>query len=118
MSGVELAACPFCGSAPKIEDYHGTSIVCSNDQCIIWTPQPLPFNDFGHRAAAIAAWNRRAVPMEAETSMAAARLSDLLRADHLTGDYPIAGMGSVSWDDLRAILQALALIPQAEDQEV
>ena len=57
---VALLPCPFCGDAPKIESDAGeTLIYCVNDQCIIFTRAPAPYNDYGHRASAIAAWNRR-----------------------------------------------------------
>lgn len=39
---------------------------------------------------------------------ATGRLSALLSSDHLRGDYPLAGLGAVSWNDLRAILAALS----------
>lgn len=46
---------------------------------------------------------------------ASGRLSALLSSDHLRGDYPIAGLGAVSWNDLRAILAALS--PEAPASE-
>ncbi|MNU93166.1 hypothetical protein D3C71_831020 [compost metagenome] len=42
-----------------------------------------------------------------EFGTAYVHLSDLLGNDFLHGDYPIAGLKSVSWDDLRAIHAAL-----------
>lgn len=64
----KLLPCPFCGSTPTISGISDTAIRCPNDQCIIYA-LPIPFNDFGHRAAAIAAWNRRA-PSGAESAEA------------------------------------------------
>lgn len=56
----ELKPCPFCGSVPELLDGGSvTAIRCSSDQCI---SRPEPFNDWGHRESAIAAWNRRAQP--------------------------------------------------------
>jgi len=46
---------------------------------------------------------------------ATGRLSALLSSDHLRGDYPLAGLGAVSWNDLRAILAALS--PEAPARE-
>ena len=51
-----LVPCPFCGSAAEIFGETATFIRCSSDQCI---SRPEPFNDYGHRMAAIEAWNRR-----------------------------------------------------------
>jgi hypothetical protein len=56
---VALLPCPFCGSPPVTLTSNVTAINCSNDQCIIYTDSPSPFNDFGHHAQAIEAWNRR-----------------------------------------------------------
>ena len=55
-----LLPCPFCGGAAELIDNRGTAVRCTNDQCIVWTYYPMPLNDYGHRASAIAAWNTRA----------------------------------------------------------
>ena len=62
---MDLLNCPFCGSEPAIVSGLSTTIRCSNDQCIIYNDVPLPFNDYGHQAAARAAWNRRAAVSDA-----------------------------------------------------
>jgi hypothetical protein len=57
-----LLPCPFCGQPPAIGGTLNTRIHCVNDQCIIYggdTGGPLPFNGYGHRESAVAAWNRR-----------------------------------------------------------
>ena len=56
-----LLPCPFCGSAAKISGLNVTAVGCTNDQCVIYSIA-IPFNNYGHRADAIAAWNRRAAP--------------------------------------------------------
>lgn len=71
----ELLPCPFCATAPAMDSEPGqTFIWCANDQCIIFTHSPAPYNDSGHRASAITAWNTRTPrhnkeggPTEAET---------------------------------------------------
>ena len=58
----ELKPCPFCGAGAEFGHAAGiplagdcTAIRCSNDQCITRGA----YNDWGHRRAAIAAWNTR-----------------------------------------------------------
>lgn len=59
----ELLPCPFCGGAASIKSSgSATAIWCANDQCVIGTDIPIPFNDWGHKTDAIAAWNRRPTP--------------------------------------------------------
>jgi hypothetical protein len=59
-AGARLLPCPFCGSEPLMWGDSSTRVTCSNDQCAGNTSMPTPFNGWGHRADAIAAWNRRA----------------------------------------------------------
>jgi hypothetical protein len=55
----ELKPCPFCGEPARLFTGNTTGIACSNDQCVIYTDMPLPFNDHGHLESAVAAWNHR-----------------------------------------------------------
>lgn len=52
----------------------------------------------------------------AEAGAALGRLSALLSASHLAGDAAVAGLGAVSWNDLRAVLDA-ALRAQPEEAQ-
>jgi len=53
----------------------------------------------------------------AEAGAALGRLSALLSASHLAGDAAVAGLGAVSWNDLRAVLDvALRAHPQAREE--
>lgn len=72
MSGVELAACPFCGGPCAV--HHGEhSFFDAKVRCTGCNAEGPMFDvDDGNadesgrnEAKAIAAWNRRAVPMEA-----------------------------------------------------
>lgn len=56
----ELKPCPFCGSNPEIIGGTSTTVRCSSDQCVSRFDLG-PYNDYGHYASAIAAWNHRAV---------------------------------------------------------
>lgn len=58
MSEIEaLEDCPFCGSdAVLISNTTKTLIKCPNDQCI----SSGAYNNYGHKADAITAWNTRA----------------------------------------------------------
>jgi hypothetical protein len=70
----ELKPCPFCGAEARLFTGNTTCITCSNDQCVIYTDVPLPFNDHGHLDSAVAACNRR-VP-DGVPVTPAARLTD------------------------------------------
>ena len=72
-----LLPCPFCGSEPQMWGDSGwTYIRCGNDQCIVYTAEPLPYNDATHRADAIGAWNRR----EAAAALSAQGWQDIATA--------------------------------------
>lgn len=61
MSDVKLLPCPFCGGEAQMwGDASRTYIRCGNDQCIVYTGDPLPYNDVTHVQDAITAWNTRA----------------------------------------------------------
>ena len=56
----ELLCCPFCGTIPEIEPWHGGGarkrlISCVNEDCTVG-----PFVTGTTKARAIAHWNRRA----------------------------------------------------------
>lgn len=62
---VELADCPFCGAAAKLDtDVFTTVIQCTNDQCISRCDMG-GYNVHGHKQAAITAWNTRAIASRA-----------------------------------------------------
>ena len=116
MSGVELAACPFCGSEPSVSPYQvdaetekwAVACDCSN------APEDQPYaeryvNVHGHsQADAIAAWNRRAAPMEAVAwREKVAKWSEEI--DAITWSINTSALDSLI-SEMR-----LALIPQAEE---
>lgn len=63
----ELKSCPFCGSAPALEDYRTAwAVRCQCGACVLGERAPEPDSDMGdaywarYEASAITAWNRRA----------------------------------------------------------
>ena len=68
----DLLPCPFCGTAPQCwGDSRWTYIRCGNDQCIVYSAEPLPYNGDTHWSDAIAAWNRRACVSSATEALRA-----------------------------------------------
>lgn len=108
-----LLPCPFCGGAHITKSLTGATEkflgMSSSDRmcwfarirCLDCGTEQGRMEDhplYGPKApddydAAIAAWNTRTTPQP---------------TDYLTGDYPLPGLGAVSWNDLRAILALAA----------
>lgn len=109
MSGVELAACPFCGGKAEIEQFGNTRVstiyACGECGCRLETGE-----EFNHGRA----WNRRAVPMEAVAWRY--RLPGTDGWIHAGEDGANVVSAMRDRPNLYEV-QALALIPQAEDQE-
>lgn len=132
MSGVELAACPFCGGSAKlIVPRSAPYVLC--ERCHAGGPVSSSAN----AEEAIAAWNRRAATMEAVAALSSRPVDDTggefssvnpeavawrekvvaIIRDHVqVGDIGTCSIEIIGHEDAAdAILQALALIPQAEE---
>ena len=106
----ELLACPFCGGEPDMHsNSDGTTIHCTNDQCI---SHPLPFNDWGHEADAVAAWNKRT--SQSEIARLRTALEGAIGALEFSRDYH-SDLGNeeqaFAQDRLDAALAALSAPP-------
>lgn len=109
MSGVELAACPFCGGSPVTTTAMNEHWV-SCGACGASAPMT------GRLKLACELWNRRAVPMEAVAwrEKVIAIMEDKISGCGMSDGYWCINDSSVA-EAADAILQALALIPQAEE---
>jgi hypothetical protein len=120
VSGVELAACPFCGASAISADAHdGSYFVGCARLCGVVLRGFKTAND------AAAAWNRRAVPMEAVAWREKAdepRINEIgnlwLASDSRGRVFPGVLVGHRIPDEAVKVMLIplpLALIPQAEE---
>ena len=66
----DLLPCPFCGSDAEVIGTQTTIIRCTDDQCISRCDMG-GYNNWGHSADAIAAWNTRAPDMAERVAIVA-----------------------------------------------
>jgi Lar family restriction alleviation protein len=116
VSGVELAACPFCGGNARTTQRNPVKALwyVQCDNCDASQHGQLGIEN------AIAAWNRRAVPMEAVAWREKVARA-ICTVDEQNGGGPWEWHAAqrrgceMYYEYADAILQALALIPQAEE---